>query len=482
MILYQGDTRRGFVFGPISDPALFSEAKSDGVKLIGNMLRFSKELFSDPYSCETWIAKVSGGASDVMHVKRMATETKSIEISEDDWSEMTKLMPSPETVDRNFFRVYKSYLANNAIDRDSERFTIGLLRSFARTLPGKSKIFNHDWYNDAGAGRYFSASLEKVSLDRMLELCGETTYKDFKSLLEIAEERDGGLFWLVGKYYVTTLDPELIFKIDSGIYSFESIGFRAPKLAPVVDKSGKVLFNEWVEGDSGRTGEATEGSFVFLGSQYGARTGKSALESAIDVTTLRAVEDIIDDKFPEQNDKPKEERKSMKFKMKLFGEERELDSEDANALQEFETEMGSKIAALEDEKSKSVNRIDNLVKIVTAIGLNETATEEMAKKVAEDAEAFRKSAIEDAMRYGGLAGIVESDSEKASAHRSMLEKLSTSEVVTLGESYKSAYEKRNPPEAQIQNTPEEQEGEKPESEKSAKSDGASPRGKLFRVI
>lgn len=482
MILYQGETRRGYVFGPIADPVLFAGSSAEGVKVIGNMLRFSKEGFSDPYVCEGWIAKRAGDSEEVLHVKRLQTSVKSVEVSDDDWAEMVPFMPSPETVDRSFFRVYKSYLANNVIDRDAERFTYGLLKSFKRTLPGKAKIFNHDWFNDAGAGRYYSADLEKVSLEKMLQMCGETGYKNFRDLVKIAEERDGGLFWLVGKYYVPTLDPELIFKIDSGIYSLESIGFRAPKVVPVADKDGKVLFNEWIEGDSGRTGEATEGSFVFLGSQFGARTGKSALESALDINMLLTVEDMIDEKMQGRNQTPKEEQKTMKFKLKMFGEERELDAESAESLQAFEEEVSGKVTELEEGRTKALARVGDLIKIIAAIGFTEDVTEEMAKRVADDAKAYRESAVEDAMRFGGLAGIVESDEEKAVAHRAMLEKLSTPEIVALGESYKAAYKKRNPPEAQIQNAPEEQEGEKPGRMEAAKSEGPSPRGKLFRVI
>ena len=452
MILYQGDTRRGFVFGPIDDPEQIKQA--DGVRLFGKMLRFDKKNFADPYQCEQWLGKAVPDA-EVLHVKRLEAKTKSIELSDQEWEEIQPFLVNPDAIDRSMVRSYKSYLANNVIDRDVERFPVKMLRNFVRTLPGKSKIFNHDWWNDAGAGRYYSATLQKVSLEEMLQMCGETPFKDFRKLAEIAQERDGGLYWLVGKYYIPATDSELTVKIDMGIFNWESIGFRAPRLDDVNDENGKLLFREWTDGDSSRTGEATEGSWVFLGSQFGARTGKSAMDSALDQSLIVEIDELIEAKFQEHNQA--KEQKTMPFKMKIAGIERELDPEKTDELEQFASEVEAKITTAQTELNDLREKTTAMTTVLTAAGLNE-ATEDQAKVIAADAKAYRDSAIEDAMRYGGLAGVIPAEEDKAKAHRETMAKLSTAEIVAMATGYKGAYEAKNPPDQQIKD-------EKPDGDK-----------------
>jgi hypothetical protein len=288
--------------------------------------------------------------------------------------------------------------------------------------------------------------LQKVSLEEMLQMCGETPFKDFRKLAEIAQERDSGLYWLVGKYYVPVTDADLITKIDMGIYNWESIGFRAPQLQDVNDEKGKLLFREWKDGDSSRTGEATEGSWVFLGSQFGARTGKSAMDSAVDQSLMVEIDELIEAKFQEHN--LAKEQKTMPFKMKIAGIERELDPEKSDELDKFQSDVEAKITQAQNEADDLRAKVTAMTTVLAAAGLHE-ATEDQAKAYAADAKAHRDNAIEDAMRFGGLAGVIPADEEKAKNHRETLDKLSTAEIVTMAASYKSAYEAKNPPDQQI---------------------------------
>ena len=69
------------------------------------------------------------------------------------------------------------------------------------------------------------------------------------------------------------VDPKTLVKIDAGVFDFASIGYRAERLVPITDQKGTILYYEY----QGR-GEATEGSLVYLGAQYGA--GIKSLEDA----------------------------------------------------------------------------------------------------------------------------------------------------------------------------------------------------------
>ena len=66
----------------------------------------------------------------------------------------------------------KMRLAHNAIDRDKERFSEGVLKKFADTLPGKSLLMGHQ-QGPPGKGLFFDAYLEEVSLEEAKSLTHE---------------------------------------------------------------------------------------------------------------------------------------------------------------------------------------------------------------------------------------------------------------------------------------------------------------------
>jgi len=120
--------------------------------------------------------------------------------------------------------------------------------------------------------------------------------KNFKKHLEFIEQRDGGIFWLVTRYYmpnITDMQKEAIIYIESGIWKDMSIGFRAPLKFAIFENGKEVLVNSNEFREMGRDedesilflefrnekdleAEALEGSHVFLGSQIGAQTTKAA--------------------------------------------------------------------------------------------------------------------------------------------------------------------------------------------------------------
>jgi len=150
-------------------------------------------------------------------------------------------------------------LAGDALDRDYERFSPGVLRQFAETLPGKSFLVGHA-HDTAGIARYFKAAVKGNK-------AGERRLEAY-------------IYGLRGGNGIEA-------NIDAGIYHSVSIGFKAEKLLcdicganmreticehyPGKEYDGKVATGTW-EGKA----EALEGSLVFLGSQTGAQFVKVA--------------------------------------------------------------------------------------------------------------------------------------------------------------------------------------------------------------
>jgi hypothetical protein len=151
-------------------------------------------------------------------------------------------------------------LANNAIDRDTERFSEGILQAFAATAIRKTLLMDHDkWESSKSAiGKFFDVETEKLAPDIAAEQTGET----FRLPPDITE-----VMFLSPWFYIPKagIDEKQLVKIDAGVFDFASIGFRAEALVPVSDDMGATLFYEY----RGK-GEMTEGSLVYLGAQHGA--------------------------------------------------------------------------------------------------------------------------------------------------------------------------------------------------------------------
>lgn len=166
--------------------------------------------------------------------------------------------------------VRRMYLAHNAIDRDSDSFSKGLLDDFARTLPGKGVFVKHPggWDGDSGPGEgvFIAAEVVKMSIDEAKALLGEE--------LEFLPGDEQALL-LKATYFIPRIEGDaenkrLITKIDTGVIRFVSIGFTADHRQPFEAPGGKFLANV-LHGP----GEALEGSFVWLGAQPGARNAKA---------------------------------------------------------------------------------------------------------------------------------------------------------------------------------------------------------------
>lgn len=160
------------------------------------------------------------------------------------------------------FYVGRLRLANNAIDRDNERFSEEVLQRFAATAIRKTMLFDHGRnVQSSGVGKFFDVTIEKLPLQQANAETGE----NFQLPPGVTEVR-----FLTCSFYIPVkfVDESVIIGIDAGIYDFASIGFRAESLIPVRnDKDDAILF--WEYRGSGPRTEMTEGSLVYLGAQHG---------------------------------------------------------------------------------------------------------------------------------------------------------------------------------------------------------------------
>jgi hypothetical protein len=165
----------------------------------------------------------------------------------------------PFTVDEIY--VGQLRLANNCVDRDTERFSEEVLQRFAATAIRRTMLFDHNRQAQVSAiGKFFDVEVEKMPLQQALQETGE----DLQLPDGITD------VWFLSPWFyipVKGVSEETIVKIDAGIYDFASIGFRAESLVPVMDKEGDIQF--WEYRGNGRRTEMTEGSLVYLGAQYG---------------------------------------------------------------------------------------------------------------------------------------------------------------------------------------------------------------------
>jgi len=362
------------------------------------------------------------------HVKN----EKVSEIQDSDWNKMIAFMVNPDQFEKDDFAVYNGWIAHNFVDRDGERFNRDILKSFARTITGKSLLRGHD-HSGTGYGRFFSASLVKVDIDRALEIAGSVDRKDFKKHLEKIQEIDGGIFFLVAKYYILKDGNEkLIRSIDSGIVSDMSIGFRAPDIEPVYDDNGESILWWEFQNTKTREGEAIEASHVFLGAQPGARTRLEEKSFKIN----KQVKEKIMKRFS----------LTVQFGQKTFERSIAFDPDNPDAFE-------SEIKVLQDKFQEEVKTLiagnkavsDELQNLKSALG--DFDTPEAVKHLIYEMKQYKKNLITDALKYGIAAGIIAD--EKRDTYQASFEKMTVDEIGDRLKDYVAIVDSKQPPEGQI---------------------------------
>lgn len=274
---------------------------------------------------------------------------------------INKFALEPLTVEQVHVRKY--LMAHNGIDRDVERFTESLLDDYARTLPGKGFFVEghpSSWSGSGGPGkgRFFAAYTEEMTPEAFKALTNEE--------IRLPEGvTTAKVVW--GEAYLLRLDSnkDTIANIDGGVYSFVSIGFKAPYF-DVTDERGNFRYGEYRP-----KGEALEGSLVWLGAQPGATAHKAfdpeppEHRSQEDHTSRTGGNGIMKEFI---------EKLKKAFSGKIFTEEGLLEE-----IKGLIAEKEDRIKVLEPE--------------------------------AADGRAYRKSLIDDAVQFGALLGDIGTDAE-----------------------------------------------------------------------
>lgn len=195
------------------------------------------------------------------------------------FSEDSSMPFAPEEI-----ATFEGWISNNIIDRSMNRLPLDTLKSLSETIVGKSKIIHHD-INEIPDGRFFKSQLEQVSVEAALKIIGAVPYKkkDFQRMLEITNEKDGGIYWLVATFYMLQGTPEEkahVRKVRAGLLRDMSLSFYVPKRVAILEDDTEMEVSQWTTGNSvddkrvlyyewrnadDIKAEAVEGSHVFLG-------------------------------------------------------------------------------------------------------------------------------------------------------------------------------------------------------------------------
>jgi len=498
IVEYKGKTRR--YFDGVLNQEINLKKLPQEIKVFGDTLKFPIESENGGLSFESWeacekfiesIVPMESGENRLSKDLEVRNN-KSLAITDDEWTLMKKYMVNPDRFKKEDFRIYEAWLAHNFVDRDEERFSIGVLRSFAKTIVGKSLLLNHSW-GSTGKGIYYYAEIKPVTIGDVLEIVGAHPKPEFKKELEFVEKRDNGLFFMVCKYYMLASNQDMIEEIDSGIMSHMSIGFRAVKWEPVKDDQDNMLFGEYVNTKS-REAEALEGSLVFLGSQYGARTRKSFFDDSGNgfiCDTCNAVYSkqpevcpgcgaktfnsyhVEFQKTKSINNKQGELMKiNLKFSLNedLTKELEVTDEVTQEQINGFMQSLVDDVKTLLDGKSETEkvaeanqNIVDQLKKV-----FGDDFTVEQLKSIKEVNEELKKhkqlmidQAAQEAIKYGTMLGVI--GKENAEKRLELFKKQTLEEIELTRDEFKAAYEKEHPADSKLLDESNEEPKEKPNS-------------------
>jgi len=431
-------SKRNFQF-TVHDAIIFT---SDDVMIYDGVAYFKLVKFKNEDECRAWFEKnIEGGVMKFDQTKSIVKTLYGIKASagnptKAEWEKIKSLMINPDEFTVDDIKVYHPVLANNFIDRDTERFSSVTMKGFANTLIDKPMLLGHEGsggYNNPGQGRFFSAKIRKVSREEMAQLVGSYPYKDFDGLLSEVETDDGGFYVLDTAFYMLKDNP-LARDIDAGIAKDMSIRFRAERREAVTDADGDLKYYVYRG-----AGEAFEGSIVWLGAQYGAQARKSF--------------SLVPEGKPERSGKQEltnREVKAMKYTSKSLDINLEIEGNDLTIIEkevepkvealigqkaELETELNSAKAQVE-ELSKDKEALDAIKAV-----FGDSFDAGQAEIIKAQAEARHDEMIEKAIKFGALLGLIKN--EDADAKRKELGEMPYPALEEKAKEYEQIYDARN---------------------------------------
>lgn len=343
-------------------------------------------------------------------------------ISDSDWSAIQAFMNAPEEFNKEDIQVFEMNLANNQVDRDRERFSEDVLKSFKKTLPGKSFLIAHKW-GPPGEGLFYKASLKE----------------------------EDGVLWLKAKFYVLVEHSgKLIQMIKAGIWKFVSIGYSAPTLVriPKADDAAQAQYWEYRNSNDNEA-EALEGSLVWLGAQYEAEIKAKML----DKNFIKEFKEIFNNEFSEEN--------SMEFLFisKQLGISEHVKSE--NELKTIMEMIDEEVAKLKGDSILDSKFFED-VKALFPEDRQKTLTVNDIKELKETSDAYRKSLLEETVKFGKLIKMLPEDETELQEQVDFYKELDTNRLENQLKLFKGKYAEQNPGYSEINASSEEQDnkGEK----------------------
>jgi len=345
-------------------------------------------------------------------------QIKAVAATDEEWELIKSFMVRPDQFKPEDVRTYRFHLAHNFVDRDGERFTSGTLAQFAKTIVGKEFLIAHSW-GPPGEGKFYGAEVLQVSIEEALGIASDHPDPEgLRKQLERITGIDGQIAFLDVKMYMPS-DSPWARKIDLGINTHVSIGFSAGRPSDVNDENGTLMWREYkFQGGSKRT-EALEGSLVFLGSQYGAGSKKQ----------------------PDEGD-------SEMIKVKVFGKEYDLDSDNPESVKALETAVEVEAAKVADAdgkvtaaEGKATAAQTDLAEFKKALGA-EDITKERAAEIAKQAAEYAGALVEDVLKYGQLAGMIEKGA--VDARREALKAETPEQLKVHLAEYQKVFKEKNP--------------------------------------
>lgn len=323
----------------------------------------------------------------------LKTFGKGKQASDDQLAKINTFALEPLTADQVYVRRF--LVAHNGIDRDRERFSDDLLDQFSKTLVGKGLFLDGHpggWSGSGapGSGRWFDAGVEFMTPQEFKQLTGEEV--NLPEAVTQVKALWGEAYMLKTLSYIDEWGQ----LIDAGIVSFVSIGFSAPRKS-ITDDNGNYLYGEYHP-----NGEALEASLVWLGAQPGASV-KSAQGN--------------------QPDNPNEEETHMKV------------------LQLLQKALGLKTALTEDNL---VDQVETVIKEKDATITEKDQKIEGLKAAAADGNAYRKSLVDDAIRFGVLIDEVPTDEAGQKSETEFLTGLPIERLKAMRDKYEARAREKCP--------------------------------------
>ena len=427
---------------------------------------FAKTKFKNKDQCETWLKAFSEGDMKLdgrtpIDKTLYGIKAASAAPTSSEWQKIQALMTDPEQFKEENVAVYHPMLAHNVVDRDIERFDKSLVGDFARTLPDKPLLMGHEGsggWSAPGEGRFFSAKVKSVSVDEMFDIISPHPNKNIKDQLKEIEEEDQGLVILETGLFLVKLvsNEDFRTKISAGIIKDVSIRFRASSREVVRDSDdpdSSIKYHVYRG-----PGEAIEGSFVYLGSQYGMQNRKA-------LVPISGQPEEPAESGPKQTGE-----ELMKLTFKSLGDieftetglenvQKKVD-EAVDVLNAEKTALQEKVDTLESEKTALQETVTEFETIKTVFG--DDLDEEKAKTIKGEAEARKAELIDRAVVLMVKSGAIKNDPEIVDAKKSELDSMTAEVLAGKCEEYTNILKSSSSSGSQF-------------------SDGDEPTGKTFTV-